>query len=107
MTQHEVASHFGVFYNTITLWEKNKTEPGVERYPAITVFLGYFPWEVDTSTLGGKIKEYRYLHGLTQEAFAKLVGIEEALINGYERGRKKPLPKTVERLEHFLKSVPD
>ena len=67
LLQKDVASEIGVTEDCITLWENNHSKPTVSYYPKIIQFLGYVPFEVDTSTLGGQIKLYRYLHGLSKE----------------------------------------
>ena len=103
--QKDVAELIGVTEDSITYWEVNRHEPRVEYYPKIIEFLGYFPFEIDTSTLGGKIKRYRYMKGVTQEELAKELGVDESTVNHYERNNKKPLRKTMAKLAPILAAV--
>lgn len=100
--QKDVAELIGVTENCIAYWEKNRSQPTVCYYPALISFLGYFPFDIDTSSLGGKIKYYRYLQGMTQEQLAKDLGVNESTVYHYEKSNKKPSSKTRNRLEVIL-----
>jgi len=98
LLQKEVAKIIGVSEDCITLWENNRSKPYVSYYPQIIEFLGYIPFDVECSTLGGQIKLYRYLNGLTQKNLADLLHINESTVFHYENNRHKPSPKTLKRL---------
>ena len=98
LLQKDVASKIGVTEDCITLWEKNHHKPTVKYYPKIIKFLGYMPFDVDVSTLGGQIKLYRYLHGLSQEKLALKLHINESTVNDYENNKHRPLPTTLKKL---------
>jgi DNA-binding transcriptional regulator YiaG len=66
---------FGVSEDSVTYWENGWTFPQINYYSAIISFLGFNPFSLDTSTLGGRIKAYRYEHGLSHKALSKLLGI--------------------------------
>lgn len=102
LLQVQVAKIIGVCTDTVTNWENDRGEPQIQVYPKIIKFLGYFPFDIDTSTLGGKIKEYRYLNGLTQERIAKELGVDESTVFHYENGKHKPLKITMEKLKEIL-----
>lgn len=102
LLQKEVAEQIGVTEDCITLWESNKSNPHVSYYPKIIDFLGYLPIEFDTSTLTGRIKEYRYKHGLTQEDLALNLKINESTVYHIEKGTHKPSVKTLTRLLEML-----
>lgn len=93
-----MAERIGVTEESITNWEVNRHEPQIEYYPKIIDFLGYFPFDIDTSTLGGKIKRYRYMKGVAQEQLAKELGVNESTVFHYEKNNKKPLRKTMAKL---------
>lgn len=95
LLQKDVAYEIEVTENCITLWENNRSKPSVIYYPKITKFLGYVPFDVDVSTLGGRIKLYRYLHGLTQETLAFRLNINESTVYYYENNKHKPGSKNV------------
>jgi transcriptional regulator with XRE-family HTH domain len=103
LTQGQVASLFNTDSDLIYMWEKNMVKPTVKRFPVIIQFLGYFPFEVDTSTLGGQIKEYRYVNGLSQEEMAAYVGIDECTLQWYENGKRIPQERNKERVERMIR----
>jgi len=105
LLQKDVAGRLGVTEDSITNWELNRHEPHIMHYPKIIEFLGYIPFEIDTSTLGGKIKRYRYLKGISQEQLAKELGVDESTVNHYERNNKKPLRKTMAKLAPILQTI--
>ena len=45
-----------------------------------------------------RIKIYRFTHGLSQEKFAKLIGVDETTVAKWERGEHKPSKKLLEKL---------
>ncbi|MES3017450.1 MAG: recombinase family protein [Bacteroidota bacterium] len=102
MLQKEVAALIGVTEDCVTLWENGRSRPSVAHYPWIIEFLGHFPFEIDTSTLGGKMKRYRYLKGMTQKGLAKEVGVNESTVHYYENNPHTPLPRTLGKLQALL-----
>jgi len=105
LLQIDVANIIGVCEDSITLWENNRNEPQIVHYPKIIQFLGYIPFEVDTSTLGGEIKLYRYLHGLSQEELALKLNINQSTVFHYENNKHNPSPKIFKRLRPLLCSI--
>ncbi len=103
--QKEVAQRIGVSEDTITNWEKNRGNPSIKCYPKIIEFLGYVPFEIDTTTLGGKIKLYRYMKGISQEALAYELSVNESTVFNYENDRYKPFLKTLEKLQKLFSLV--
>ncbi|MGO4289874.1 hypothetical protein [Chitinophaga sp. RAB17] len=67
LKQSDVAKILKVTQDSIYNWGKNRSIPLVKYFPAIIKLLTYLPFEVDTSIIGGKLKDYRYRNGLTQE----------------------------------------
>jgi transcriptional regulator with XRE-family HTH domain len=102
LLQIDVANIIGVCEDSITGWENNRNEPSIMYYPKIIQFLGYVPFEVDDSTLGGQIKLYRYLHGLSQEELARILDINESTVFHYENNKHKPSPKTLRKIKSLL-----
>jgi DNA-binding transcriptional regulator YiaG len=93
LLQKDVARIIGVSEDTITYWENGRSEPTVVFYPKIVSFLGYFPFEIDISTLGGRIKKYRFEHGLTLNQFGKLVSADGSTIASWEAQEHQPQNK--------------
>lgn len=87
--QKEVAKHIGVTTDTITNWELNRTEPEVRYLPTIIDFLGYVPFPVG-ETFPERLKAYRLMQGLSQEKFARELGIDETTLWKWENGKSSP-----------------
>lgn len=102
LLQKDVANIIGVCEDTITNWENNRGKPQVEWYPQIIRFLGYFPFSIDTSTLAGRIRKYRYSNGLSQENLAKYLGVNESTVFHYEKGTHKPSCCVLKKLQKIL-----
>jgi len=102
MTQADVAKVFDICEDSMTGWENSRSKPQIQIYPKIISFLGYNPFSVDASTLGGRIKQFRLIHGLSQEDFAKKIGVNESTIFSWEKGNHEPLPRKRELLEALL-----
>ncbi|MBY0533740.1 MAG: helix-turn-helix domain-containing protein [Rickettsiaceae bacterium] len=60
LSQREVAKLLKVKTDTVTNWELNRNDPQVSQYPSIIQFLGYYPFDQETETFGGKIRRYTY-----------------------------------------------
>ena len=88
LSQSQVAIILETDSQYVYAWENNHNKPIVSKYPKIIEFLGYFPFEIDTSTLGGKIKKYRFQHGLSQEKIGHFLNVDEGTIRPYENGKK-------------------
>jgi transcriptional regulator with XRE-family HTH domain len=87
MYQTDVARLLNVAPDSITYWENNRFQPQVQYYPRIIEFLGYFPFQLDTSLFENKIKAYRYINGLSQKSFAKLMNVDPATVSRWEEGK--------------------
>ena len=90
----DVIAQLNIDRETLRGWELGLFEPGVTHYPAITAILGYFPFTIDESTLAGKIKKYRFLHGLTQRQFAGQLNTDVTTVWQWETRNRLPLLKT-------------
>jgi len=106
MSQAAVARSLGVVEDCITYWENFRSQPKISYYPRIVVFLGYLPWQFDTSTLQGRLKEYRFRHGLSYKKFGMIFGMDAAQIRKLEEGSVVPFRKTIAKLEQLLISPP-
>lgn len=102
LLQKDVAVIFGVCEDTITGWENDRYTPQMAYYPEIIQFLGYSPFQTDTSTLGGRMKKYRIENGLSQEDLGKLIGVNESTIYAWEKGQHKPMRRKLRLLENVM-----
>lgn len=91
---------------TLRAWETGLYEPLPKHYPGIVTLLGYYPFEQETHTMGGKIKKCRLLRGLSQEQFAKLINVNRASIMNWENGTVTPKGETILKLLKVLKDLP-
>jgi DNA-binding transcriptional regulator YiaG len=98
LLQGDVARMIGVSEDTITYWENGRTVPLISAIPAVIRFLGYNPYEVDTSTLGGKVKQYRLMKGLSLKNFAKLVHVDPSTVKSWEENEFIPASANYRRL---------
>ena len=97
--QKDVAATLGVTVSAVTNWELNRVTPYFTYLPKIIAFLGYIPPPFDkmADNIVERMKLYRFTHGLSQEKFAKLIGLDETTVAGWERGKHKPSKKFIER----------
>ncbi|MGB3063144.1 helix-turn-helix domain-containing protein [Sphingobacterium thalpophilum] len=100
LLQKDVAIILNVSEDCVTYWENNRNEPQVRYYPQIIKFLGYFPFELDLTTFKGRIIAFRYINGLGQKQFAKLMKIDPRTVLHWEKGDGNG-PKRI-KMEQFL-----
>ena len=94
LMQKEVAKLIGVSEDSLTGWENGRSEPQIQFVPYIIEFLGYMPIEVDVSTVGGRIKEYRMRHGLSHKKMGKLLGVDASTVGTWENNSSRPQERT-------------
>ncbi len=85
LLQRDVAKIVGVSEDCITFWENNKTDPTAKHVAKIIHFIGELP-PILPNTFAGKIKAYRYAHGLTHAQMGELVGVNASTIGAWEAG---------------------
>lgn len=57
--------------------------------------------------IGNLIREIRLEIGLTQEQFASQLGVTCSTMNRWERGRSKPSPLAIQKIEQLLEQMSD
>jgi transcriptional regulator with XRE-family HTH domain len=57
-------------------------------------------------TVGRRLRAYREARGLSQEAFAQVIGVHRTYMGGVERGERNLTLKSVERIAARLKLDP-
>lgn len=102
MSQAAAARAIGVSEDCLCYWENGRNTPQVSKYPAIIAFLGYYPFDHETETFGGKIKRYKFEQGLSNEKLAKLLGADESTVANWERNKRVPTKK---RLKYVLSII--
>ena len=104
LLQKDVAVTLGVTESAVTNWELNRVTPYFTYLPKIITFLGYTPSPYDkvSDNVVENMRRYRLIRGLSQEKFAKLIGVDETTVAKWERGDHIPTKKLVEKLLSFL-----
>ena len=102
LTKRQLSLRFNVSDVTIYLWERNKARLSLAQIPKIIEFLGRDPFEKKTENVGEKIREYRRIHGLTQNKLAERLGVDETTVAGWERDEHVPIKRLRDKLSYFL-----
>ena len=93
LTQEKVAEILHVTTDSITGWEKNRSNPQIQFMPAIINFLEYLPIKIDKNSISGKTKAIRLFKGMSQKKLGKLLNIDPSTIDNLENGRHRPSVK--------------
>jgi len=102
LLQEDVAAIIGVTTDSITNWENKRTFPVMKHMPGIIKFLGYVPMKFDQETLGGKIRFYRNIHGLTLKQFGNLIDADASTVGEWEKNKTMPYQKRMKLLLQVL-----
>lgn len=57
-------------------------------------------------TVGVNVRRFREARGLSQEAFADLIGVHRTYLGGVERGERNLTLRSVERIAHWCAVEP-
>jgi transcriptional regulator with XRE-family HTH domain len=101
LLQRQVALLLGTTECSVTYWETNRTTPTLNHLPAIVTFLGYCPYDPAWSP-GETLTMARQYRGITQEALARLVGVDPGTLARWERNERRPLKLCRKRLDEVL-----
>jgi transcriptional regulator with XRE-family HTH domain len=100
--QRQVAEQIGVTESTIFNWESNESRPSVRYIPVIIGFLEYNPFP-EPEALRDKLILRRKLLGLSQEAMARRLAVDETTLRCFKSGTRRPSIKLKEAVESFLR----
>jgi transcriptional regulator with XRE-family HTH domain len=75
----EVARAIGCSKSGLRNWEQGRAEPEIRFLPAILALLGYDP-RPEPEGFGGRLKRAREAEGLSQEALARRLQVDESTI---------------------------
>jgi transcriptional regulator with XRE-family HTH domain len=101
LLQKQVAELCRVDTTTVTNWELGHTQPAIRQLPAILGFLGSVPFGAGAG-LPDQLRHARRLLGLSQEALARQLGVDESTVWKWELGRSRPIRRYRQLLERFL-----
>ncbi|MCB0526096.1 MAG: helix-turn-helix transcriptional regulator [Saprospiraceae bacterium] len=105
LSQQEVAICLNVTTNSITGWELNRNVPTVRMAKRIIEFLGYVPIYENTQSFEGRLYLTRMITGKTQAQVAKEILVDQTTLRRVELGSQKPVRKTREKIEAFIKDA--
>jgi len=88
LLQKEVAGIIQVTEDTITYWENGRLVPQVRYYPAIISFPGYYPFDHETVSVGGKLRQLLYCNGWNHIQCAKALGIDGGTVKRILKGKR-------------------
>ena len=100
--QKDLAKHLGVESETVWRWKCNESSPTVRYVPKIIQLLGYNPFPDDPDSLREKITLTRKLLGLTQEAMARRLGMDETTLRCFERESQRASRTVEQAIRVFL-----
>lgn len=89
LEQKAVAVRLAADAASIGNWEAGRTTPATRYVAAILTFLGYDPRPVPAD-LAGRLIHHRVGRGMSQEAFARLLGVDPGTLRGWESARQQP-----------------
>ncbi len=89
LLQREVAVQIGATESTIYNWERQRNTPEIRFIAPIIEFLGYNPLPTPT-TLSEQLIFHRTRRGLSQEKFARILGVDPTTLASWETGRRRP-----------------
>jgi len=105
LLQKDVAKICGVTGDCIANWEKNRSMPQIQHFPHIIHFLGYLPFDIDITTLPGRLKAYRQISGLSQKQLVKILDVDGATICSWEKAENSPQKKMLLKMEMLLDEI--
>jgi transcriptional regulator with XRE-family HTH domain len=106
LSQPYVAVVLKVSTDMVTCWELNRNQPTAKFAKAIIAFLGYFPFEVEDSSIGKQLYYARLITGKTQRQIARLIGCDASNLRRIELNQRNPFGKTREKIEAYVKATP-
>ncbi len=89
LLQKEVGQRTGGSVSDVWNWENNRVTPAVKFIPAIIAFLRYNPMP-EPMALPERLVWFRQGRGWTQKVFAKVLGVDQTTLAGWERGERTP-----------------
>ena len=103
--QKDVAKLVGVCTDTVTNWEKNRSNPDLRALTGVLEFLGYDPRPSDQS-VARQLTLTRQARGLSQRTLAQFLSIDPSTLSKWELGTREPHGLYLQRVKRFLESLP-
>jgi len=98
-----MGAQFGVDLMSVNNWERNRYEPALRYVPRIIGFLGYAPYD-PSRPFGERLAAQRRALGISRQALAKALGVDESTVFRWETGKRIPRPAILYRIDELLSS---
>jgi transcriptional regulator with XRE-family HTH domain len=97
----QAARRIGVFYKVLERWERGVNLPSRSKLPGVIDFLGYDPDNLQ-GPLAERLKAARERQGLSQQALAEQLGVDDSTIRAIEQGTRPKRRRVLRAVEAFL-----
>jgi transcriptional regulator with XRE-family HTH domain len=94
LSQRDVSIQLQLSKDCISLWETGRMYPQIHHYPAIFAFLGYYPFEHETGSVAGKLRQLLHCRGWNHVQCAKALGIDSGTVKRILNGKRTFKQKT-------------
>jgi len=98
----DIAALLNVDITTIANWEHNRVYPHLTCLSNIVKFLGYNPFPFETNTLGGRIKYYRLVSGLSCEQLGTILDVDPSSVYTWEANTVLPNPSSLTKVNKLI-----
>ncbi len=92
--------------DTLTYWENERNLPQIHHYPVIIAFLGYYPFDHETESLGGKLKQIRHCMGMSLTQCAAMLQVSVDAVKRWENGKPVAPACTNQLIENVWQQLP-
>ena len=103
LEQRELARQLGADDMTVCNWEKGRTFPSIRFLPRIVRFLGYVPFQLESLSVGERIRLRRMLLGLSQRELARRLSVDPSTVRRWEAGKRVPARHYMVSIDEVLK----
>ncbi|WP_462231513.1 helix-turn-helix domain-containing protein [Mucilaginibacter sp.] len=90
LMQRDAAKIIGVSEDSVTYWENNRAQPQIRHYRAIIAFLGYYPFDHETESFAGRLRQLRYSLGYTYKQLGAAINVNGSTVRGWEHSINIP-----------------
>lgn len=103
LLQKDVAEQIGTHVQTVRNWEMGETSPALPWLPGIIGFLGYDPRPLPEA-FSERLKHHRVGLGMSQESFARRLGVDPGTLGRWESARRRPQGEHATRVNAAFKA---
>ena len=103
LEQRELARQLGADDMTVCNWEKGRTFPSIRFLPRVVRFLGYVPFQLESLSVGERIRLRRMLLGLSQRELARRLSVDPSTVRRWETGKRVPARHHLVSIDEVLK----